>query len=406
MTTFQRSLLFSFCLLFAGNMFAAHIVGGGITYECLGNVANGKLYRFTMKIYRDCASGGAPFDNPANIAIYTGSYQFNSLYDDFTVIPDAINPIGINEPDCIDNLPSLCLEEGIYTWDRVLPEINESYFIVYQRCCRTAAITNIQSPGDVGATYYAEITPAAQQLCNSSPVFSNFPPIVICNNYPLEVDFSATDADGDLLVYSFCAPFAGGGPILNSPDLFGCFGAMPSPPCAPPFDEVPFITPLYNAAQPMAGNPVIGIDLQTGVISGTPQMVGQYVVGVCVEEYRNGQLLSVTRRDFQFNVTPCQPQVTALVDYDELTGPQQYVIKKCGTTTVTIDNQSFPQVNIENFNWIFDLNNGITLLNSSNFDLTVNFPGYGTYNGFLVLNQGLDCGDTASIQVQLFPLQR
>ena len=404
MTALQRILLFSFSFLFAGNLFASHIVGGGITYECLGNSGNGKLYRFTMKIYRDCASGGAFFDNPANIAIYKGSYQVNSLFDAFTIPINEINPLGINQPDCIDNLPNLCLEEGVYTWERVLPTSNQSYFIVYQRCCRTAAIANIFTPNDVGATYYTEITPVAQQVCNNSPVFNNFPPIVICNNYPLEVDYSATDPDGDQLVYSFCAPFAGGGPILNQPGLSSCIGAMPTPPCAPPFDEVPFITPNYTPGQPMAGNPVISIDPQTGIISGTPQTIGQFVVGVCVEEYRNGQLLSVTRRDFQFNVTPCQPQITALVEHDELASPQHYVIKKCsGTTTVTIDNQSFPLANINNFEWTFDLNNGNIIQNSSDFDLTVNFPGFGVYNGTLVINQGLDCGDTAYIRVELYP---
>ena len=404
MTTFQRILLFAFSFLFAGNMLASHIVGGGITYECLGNSGNGKLYRFTMKIYRDCASGGAFFDNPANIAIYKGSYQVNSIFDAFTIPINEINPLGINEPDCIDNLPNLCLEEGVYIWDRVLPASNQSYFIVYQRCCRTAAIANIFTPNDVGATYYAEITPAAQQVCNNSPVFNNFPPIVICNNYPLEVDYSASDPDGDQLVYSFCAPFAGGGPILNQPGLSSCIGAMPNPPCSPPFDEVPFILPDYTPLQPMAGNPVISINPQTGVISGTPQMIGQFVVGVCVQEYRNGQLLSVTRRDFQFNVTPCQPQITALVQHDELTSPQHYVIKKCsGTTTVTIDNQSFPLANVNNFEWTFDLNNGNIIHNSSDFDLTVNFPGFGVYNGTLVINQGLDCGDTAYIEVKLYP---
>lgn len=133
-------------------------------------------------------------------------------------------------------------------------------------------------------------------------------------------------------------------------------------------------------------------------------MNGQFVVGVCVEEYRNGVLLSVTRRDFQFNVTPCAPQVTALVGYDELAGLQHYVIKSCdGNKTITIDNQSLPVANIDDFLWTFDLGGGNVIQNSTDFDLTIDFPDFGTYDGTLILNNGLDCGDTAFIQVQIIP---
>ncbi|MBN8679507.1 MAG: HYR domain-containing protein [Chitinophagales bacterium] len=402
MSTTKQLFLTTLFLILAAPTFAAHIVGGGITYECLGPAVGGIRYRFTMKIYRDCAGGGAGFDNPANIAIYQGSYTNNSYFDDYQINIDDVFPLNINEPDCIDNLPNLCLQEGIYVWEDILPVSNESYFIVYQRCCRTNAIANITTPGDIGATYYIEITPLAQQLCNNSPVFNNFPPIVICNNYPLEVDYSATDAEGDLLVYSFCAPFAGGGNNPAGPGG-GCDDIIPSPPCSPPFTEVPFIFPNYSAAEPMAGNPVVSINGATGIISGTPQLNGQFVVGVCVEEYRNGQLLSVTRRDFQFNVTDCDPQATALVQYDELLGPSRYSIKKCdGATDLTIINQSIPVNNIQNFEWTFDLGGGNVVQNSSDFDLPITFPGQGVYNGILVLNEGLDCGDTAFIQVELY----
>ncbi len=404
MNTTKYTLIFALFFLLTGDTFAAHIVGGGVTYECLGPSGNGIRYRFTMKVYRNCAGGGGDFDNPAHIAVYEGNYQSNSYFDDFTV-PLASNvKVNINQPDCIGNLPFVCLEEGTYTWERVLPISNESYFIVYQRCCRTNNITNILAPDATGATYYTEITPTAQLVCNNSPVFNHFPPAIICNHYPMEVDYSADDPEGDQLVYSFCAPVAGGGNVQGGPGANGCNGPLPNPPCAPPFDEVIFTTPNYSAGQPMGGNPVISIDPQTGVISGTPQINGQFVVGVCVEEYRNGILLSVTRRDFQFKVTDCAPQVKALVEHDALPSPQHYIIRKCsGTKTVTITNQSLPFDNIKHFEWTFDLNNGNTIQDTSNFDLTVDFPDFGVYNGILVLNNGLACGDTAFIQVELYP---
>ena len=42
---------------------------GEIFYECLG----GDQYRITLKVYRDCLNGEAPFDNPATISVYNSA---------------------------------------------------------------------------------------------------------------------------------------------------------------------------------------------------------------------------------------------------------------------------------------------------------------------------------------------
>ena len=132
---------------------ATHIIGGDITYVCEGS---GK-YQFTMKIYRDCAGGGAPFDAPggqisATVTIYKGSstvpFDVISLGSpDITqVLPNLSNP-------CLIAPPNVCVEEGVYVFDLDLPVSNESYYIIYQRCCRNNSITNIVAPGESGATY-------------------------------------------------------------------------------------------------------------------------------------------------------------------------------------------------------------------------------------------------------------
>ena len=61
-------LLFVFVLLFVSEALQArHIVGGGITYECLGN----DRYAFTLKVYRDCnCTECAELDTEASIGIY------------------------------------------------------------------------------------------------------------------------------------------------------------------------------------------------------------------------------------------------------------------------------------------------------------------------------------------------
>ena len=47
---------------------------------------------------------------------------------------------------------------------------------------------------------------------------------------------------------------------------------------------------------------VVVLDSETGFLTGVPNTIGQFVVGICVEEYRDGNLISTTRRDFQYNV--------------------------------------------------------------------------------------------------------
>lgn len=389
------------------SLLARHIIGGEITYECLGEVLAGTTrFRFTMKVYRDCYGGGAPLDDPAQFAIYRGTYNTNSLFRQFAISsPDVQNIVPL-PPDCVSNVPSVCVEQGTYTFVQDLPKLTDptqSYFVVYQRCCRNESITNIIDPGSIGATYMVEVGYDAQQLLNNSPVFNNFPPIIICNEFPIDFDHAATDADGDLLVYSFCSPFAGGGNILQAPGLFSCEGAVPTPPCNPPFDNVPFTVPTYSPGNPMGGSPQININPVTGFISGSPNKLGQFVVGVCVQEFRSGKLLSTIKREFQFNVADCTPTVFAKIDGDLIPGAlTKYVVTSCGQNTITFDNQSGLQQFVQNFEWKFDLK-GTTFTDSQNWDPTVAFPDTGTYQGTLLLNPGLQCNDTAFITVNIHP---
>ena len=156
-----------------------------------------------------------------------------------------------------------------------------------------------------------ELTPTAQTLCNNSPVFNDFPPIAICANSPLVFNHAATDAENDQIVYEFCAPFQGGGNGGGGGGGNGCNSVTPNPACPPPYKEVVYNAPLYNKLVPLGGNPILAIDPKTGVITGTPNIIGQYVVGVCASEYRNGVLLSVTRREI--GRASCRERVYGLV---------------------------------------------------------------------------------------------
>ena len=71
------SLLFVFAGF--GPVKAAHLVGGEITYECLGiDTINGVpmiTLAFTATMYRDCQGMGAAFDSPADFSIFNGIWK-------------------------------------------------------------------------------------------------------------------------------------------------------------------------------------------------------------------------------------------------------------------------------------------------------------------------------------------
>jgi len=405
---FPFLLLFLF-LLPVARLQARHLIGGNLTYRCLGNGD----YAFTLKVYRDCnCTNCAALDEIAQIGIYrcNGDADCSRLTQQQTYARLAIRLTSrrnVGQPDypCLIP-PNICVEEGIYefrlsSYNVRLPAGNTSYHVGYQRCCRNNTITNIINPDQVGSTYSVEITPEAQALCNNSPEFKTFPPTVICVNSALNYDHGARDADGDSLAYSFCAPFAGGGSATNNFTYLTCNGAYPSPSCPPPYGVVSFRGGNITATTPMAGDPVISIDAKTGLITGKPTAKGQFVVGVCITEYRNGLLLSRSNRDFQFNVADCDPLVFAKLGEAVAVTDKEYQVISCGVAEIQFVNSSYQRQYIKNQRWSFPIGN--TVVTSTEWEPKLKFPGVGRYKGQLLLNPGTNCADSAIIEVRVFP---
>ena len=391
-------LLFFLIFISCNNLFSTHIVGGIISYQCLGfnTIDNTISIRITLRVYRDAINGQAAFDNPAIVGVFEGSnitaYQILQLNN--PVITDV--PIELNN-SCLSITPgSIAVEEAVYTTTLTLPYNANGYTFSYQRCCRNQTINNLRNPGSVGATYSIFLSGAAQSICNSSPNFNNYPPIVICNNQPIFFDHSASDNNNNTLVYSLCAPSTGG--TQADP--------APNPPTAPPYTLVPF-GGAFSSGNPMPSNPSISINPNTGLLTGTPTQTGQYVVGVCVQEFDpSGQLLSTSVRDFQFNVINCLTTLNAAIRSDSIDASGQgFIVNSCNNNVITFINQSTasPQSLISNYEWRFDLNNGNFALSSAT-NPTITFPGPGQYTGWLVVNPGsAGCTDTAYITLNVYP---
>lgn len=367
-------IVLSLLLLAGYSGHTAHIVGGEVTYRCLGN----NNYEINLEVYRDCMSGGAPFDQPANIAIFNSS---GTVVELLQVSIRSFNRLPNIPPNNCTQLPNtICTERAIYTDTVSLPPRSGGYTISYQRCCRNASINNVPNSGDWGSTYTASI-PSNDVNCNSSPSFSKLPPTVLCLNVPVKLDISASDADGDSLAYSLCRPLHGGGKNAGT----GPYSPKPDTALPPPYTNVPF-SPGFNPATPIPSSPPLQINQSNGTLSIRPSQTGQYVFAICVTEYKNGSPIGTIRRDFQFNVSS-QCQGTSSFIEPQSANSNSF----CSGKTIDFKEQC---VNTQAFLWDFgDPNtNGDT---SRMANPTYTYSDTGVYDVMLIANPGSSCSDTS-----------
>lgn len=364
----RRLLLLCLALLFSLFAKATHVVGGSLTYQHLG----GATYRVTLKMYRDCRPGNAAFPGSVTIIVRDENGNQFSPNKDFSIPFTTSVPVNPYIDTCAAN-PGLCLEEATYT--RVvnnLPPYPGGYHIYYQYCCRNSTLSNVVNPLGTGESWYTHIPDQSTLITNSSPVWVNPPPVFVCQAEQINFDFSATDSDGDSLVYSWYTPFSDPAPTFTPPNanftnITWVGGYGPNNPC---------------------GGPNLIINPQNGFITGAPPNIGQFVAGVRCEEWRNGLKIGEILRDFQFNVVYCPPLAQAVI------GQTQGV---CSGSTVNFQNLSDPANS-----YFWDFGDSATVNDTSSMiNPSYTYPGLGPYNVTLIINVGTACADTTYQSVQL-----
>lgn len=266
-----------------------------MTYKNLGDVGGTSVqYEIRIELYRDCGIGNPAFDDPIlGVGIYQES---NKLLFDKIEIPmlgtPQIIPNRAANP-CVPAPTNICYEKAVYVNTIILPKNSAGYRITWARCCRNNTIANIETPGDVGIGL--EIFIPASGLINNSPIFPSLPPTYICLGELFEYDHSAIDADGDVLKYSLTNPKQGGTPDDPIPNPTNTYLGYP-----PVIWQSP-----YNLNNIMAGTPLLNINATTGLFQVRPTEIGQFVVSVKVEEFRNGIKIDEITRDLQINVINC-----------------------------------------------------------------------------------------------------
>lgn len=297
----MKNLLIIFFCIISFSVKATHIVGGELNYYPLNN----NQYHITLKLYIDCYNGQAAAiaqDLYANIAVY--GKDSNQLLPNLCFAVKRGAPVRVSKTNynCILLAPNACVDAYYYDTVVSLPYLSGGYILSFQRCCRNVTILNLVDPNGTGENIWTQITDTASIGRNSSPSFKNLPPNFLCTNAPLIFDHSATDLEGDSLVYEFFHPYTGGDQSDPRPSF-----ANDEP---PPFSKVIF-QPGYSYDVAINSTPLASINSKTGLLKITPTVSGQFVVGIVVKEYRRGMLIGFTQRDYQFNVQQCVFETTS-----------------------------------------------------------------------------------------------
>ena len=362
----NRILLALVVLFLAFESSATHVVGGSLTYEHLG----GSSYNVKLKLYRDCTPGTFDFPTSVDVEVRYGNGATAGLaFTTFTM--PRLGRIVLEPPlDSCAVDPGICVEEAVFSAIISLPPSATGYHLYWGLCCRNGSVQNIFDPLNVTEMFHTYIPNNALLLTNSSPSWTNFPPVFVCQGQDVDFDHSATDADGDSLVYSLYTPYQDNAPTYN---------ANPFP------DNIQF-TPVPWEAGFSANNPLnvsgttLVINPTTGLLTGIPEDIGQFIVGIKCEEYRDGVKIGVIVRDFQFNVVNCPPLKEAGI------GP----IIDCDGIDVQMVNSS--SAGAEDFYWDFgDGSPGVFQTAPIH-----TFPGVGDYLITLIAQYNTVCADTAT----------
>jgi hypothetical protein len=292
-------------ILVPSSVKATHLMGGEITWECMGN----GTYVFTMKLYRDC--NGVQLQFPIALRVHN--------HPSVSSIEMSLESQRDISPQCNGSGPTISCQTGgngavqefILKSSFVnLPGVPppQGWIFTFDDCCRNLAISNLViNPGTgftLRAIMYASNGSSANPCYDSSPVFAQFPATIICAGNPFTYNHNAYDPDLDSLSYSFAQPLDwlnGGAYSGNIPALL-------------PFQiaysvNSPFPGPGQNNSIPAT------LNSETGEISFRPNYTGNFATVVGVKSYRCGILLAEIFREIQVVVLNCginnPPTITA-----------------------------------------------------------------------------------------------
>ena len=311
------TLILLLFLSFANKATATHLMGGEITWVCLGN----GNYQFQMKVYRDCLTAVYITNaGPISLSVHNHpsvtSIPMNIV--DSTDISPQCNGSGPTY-NCASPNGNTAVKEYILKSNNVnLPGVPppQGWVFSWSNCCRNASITNLSlsfaGPGNptngftLRAKMFAYNGQSAAPCFDSSPIFQERPSIIICAGTPYTYNPNAYDPDLDSVSYEFDKP-------LDYLPPGNAFTAT-NPPAIPFEIGYSLANPFPGPAQNVNNLPVT-LNSQTGEMSFTVFNIGNYVQVIKATSFKCGQKVAEVYREIQTVILSCganqPPTVTA-----------------------------------------------------------------------------------------------
>ncbi|MEM9546522.1 MAG: T9SS type A sorting domain-containing protein [Bacteroidota bacterium] len=286
-------IIFFAAFLSLNTIQAKHITGGYVSYEVLSATESRFIVNIYLTMFRDPFGEGANFDNALNLGIYRILEDETLLpYERYQERPLEILDITSDFLNCRGALPEY--ELGRYEIKVEIPNDGYDYQIGYQRCCRSNSILGVQEIESSGMLFTTRINYESLVTRNTSPTLTDVDNrfFEVNKTHPIEMSF--TDVDGDQIVITPLTPYEVGGVAgVNFGDPEACDGILPNPMnCPPAFNTITY-KEGFSLEKPF-GDQGDFIDEGNGNFSFTCQNVGMYLLGFKVEEFRNGELLTVS----------------------------------------------------------------------------------------------------------------
>ena len=334
-----------------------------------------------------CNPSSGQLTNPINITIFNGDGSTQVDNPSVSITSQYNLNKAADDPCITDDQRGCYYTIVVYELNNYeLPVSADGYIISYQRCCRIASMDNVENSSTVGNTYSIKIpgtqSPVPNANKNSNPNFFINDTAVVCGGSFFSFSLAALDIDGDSLTYSLCAALGGGS--TNNPS--------PNPAEPPNYNNISYIS-SYSGGQPMGFN--VSINSKTGLLSGIAPLIafsGEYVVTVCVSEYRNGIFFAESRKELHIRVRDCLP-IKARLDPKPVT---------CDGFSINFSNgETLPSgaTYLWNFGDAGAGNNNISTASTPSHTYTDT----GLYTVKLKVTSGGFCTDSTKLIVKVYP---
>jgi gliding motility-associated-like protein len=300
--TFLKSYFLILFFFYSFYSRASHVMGGEITWSCLGG-----SYVFELVLYRDC---NAVDINPVSETLKVWNHptlnEIQVMFFSRKDISPICNPSGgIQQLSCGSGASG---GNGIGASEAVIyrslpinitgspPE--EGWIFTFADFSRDGSITNLQNSSEYGITISSYMfSNLNENACvDSSPKFLQDPYLVSCAGTPFSYNMNAVDVDLDSLSFFFAAPLTN----FNTGDF-----DPPNNPIEIPFETgFSFLSPTPDASFNTANVPST-VNPNSGEFTFTSQNIGNYVVKIVTQSFRRGKLLAQVEREMTLIVLDC-----------------------------------------------------------------------------------------------------